>query len=182
MNKNKHLTIHNRLDIQQDLANSLSFKVIGAHLDKDCTTIYKEVKSHILFFKRGASYRPFNDCPHRMHCYHYGDICGKCSRKTKTKCSSCASCLNHCPDYKKEECTLLKKLPYVCNGCGIKHMCTLETHLYDAHTVRPERIRSNKNGVLFWLYLALILRKKSLHSLILCSVLFLKTDSLFTAS
>lgn len=120
--------------------------------------------------------------PHRMHCYHYGDICGKCSRKTKTKCSSCAGCLNHCPDYKKEECTLLKKLPYVCNGCGIKHMCTLEKHLYDAYTVRPERIRSNKNGVLFWLYLALILRKKSLHSLILCSVLFLKTDSLFTAS
>lgn len=138
MNKNKHLTIHNRLVIQKDLTNRLSFKAIGIHLGKDCTTISKEVKSHILFLKKGAPYRPFNDCLHRSHCYHYGDICGKCSRKAKTKCSSCTSCLSHCPDYTKEECPLLKKPPYVCNGCGIMHMCTLEKHLYDAQYAQNE--------------------------------------------
>ena len=38
MKKNKHLTLDERIDIQNDLNKNLSFKAIGAHLGKDCTT------------------------------------------------------------------------------------------------------------------------------------------------
>ena len=62
MRKNKHLTLDERIDIQNDLNKNLSFKAIGAHLGKDCTTISKEIRNHILFAKKGAPYRKFNDC------------------------------------------------------------------------------------------------------------------------
>lgn len=42
MKKNKHLTLDERIDIQNDLNKNLSFKAIGAHLGKDCTTIQKK--------------------------------------------------------------------------------------------------------------------------------------------
>ena len=96
MKKNKHLTLDERIDIQNDLNKNLSFKAIGAHLGKDCTTISKEIRNHILFSKKGAPYRKFNDCIHRFHCSHYGDICRNCSRKQKHECSTCGECLELC--------------------------------------------------------------------------------------
>lgn len=138
MKKNKHLTLDERIDIQNDLNKNLSFKAIGAHLGKDCTTISKEIRNHILFSKKGAPYRKFNDCIHRFHCSHYGDICRNCSRKQKHKCSTCSECLELCSDYEKQECPFLKKPPYVCNGCGKRQECTLEKHLYDARYAQKE--------------------------------------------
>jgi len=43
----------------------MSFKAIRALLEKDCTTITKEIKVHMIHEKKGASYRPFNDRIHR---------------------------------------------------------------------------------------------------------------------
>lgn len=129
MKKNKHLTLDERIDIQNDLNKNLSFKAIGAHLGKDCTTISKEIRNHILFAKKGAPYRKFNDCIHRFHCSHYGDICETCSRKQKHQCSTCGGCLELCPDYEKQECPFLKKPPYVCNGCGKSMNVPLKTSL-----------------------------------------------------
>lgn len=62
MNKQKHLTIESRFIIETKLNERQSFKAIGRLLDKDCTTISKEVKNHITFEKIGAHGRAFNDC------------------------------------------------------------------------------------------------------------------------
>jgi len=51
-NKNKHLTLDDRFDIQHGLDACLSFKAIGAQIRKDCTTISKEVRAHIIFERR----------------------------------------------------------------------------------------------------------------------------------
>ena len=48
-NKNKHLVLDDRYEIQHGLNESLSFKAIGTAIGKDCTTISKEVKAHIIF-------------------------------------------------------------------------------------------------------------------------------------
>ena len=56
-NKNKHLVLDDRYDIQHGLDASLSFKAIGAAIGKDCTTVSKEVRAHIIFVKKGAPYR-----------------------------------------------------------------------------------------------------------------------------
>ena len=49
MSDNKHLTLDNRYDIQHFLDDGLSFKAIALKLGKDCSTISKEVKRHIIF-------------------------------------------------------------------------------------------------------------------------------------
>lgn len=138
MTKNKHLVLDERYEIQHGLDDSLSFKAIGSKIGKDCTTVSKEVRGHIIFEKKGAPYRPFNDCTNRSHCSHYGDACGECTRKNKKKCSCCGSCIPTCPDYEKETCPLLLKPPYVCNGCSMRNLCTLEKHFYDARFAQKE--------------------------------------------
>lgn len=69
MNKNKHLVFDERYVIEHSLNKNMSFKAIGKQILKDCTTVSKEVKAHIIFEKKGAPYRPFNDCLNRKHCF-----------------------------------------------------------------------------------------------------------------
>lgn len=138
MNKNKHLKLDDRYQIAHGLNDQLSFKAIALKLGKDCTTISKEVRGHMVFEKKGAPYRPFNDCISRSHCIHSGDVCEVCQRSRKLSCRSCSECTRHCPDYCKEECPLLLKPPYVCNGCFKRNECTLEKHLYDALKAQKE--------------------------------------------
>ena len=45
--KNKHLTLDDRLEIQDCLYHGMSFKAIAARIGKDPTTVSKEVKKHL---------------------------------------------------------------------------------------------------------------------------------------
>lgn len=116
--KNKHLSFDDRLEIERGLKDNLSFKQIGKNIGKDCTTVSKEIKNHIIFKDTGAVGRPFFDCINRFNCQH----------KVKgTKCNP-----KNCEYYQKETCKKLSKPPYVCNGCPNKINCTLSKQLYDA--------------------------------------------------
>ena len=44
--KNKHLSFDDRLEIEKGLKENKSFKAIGTIINKDCTTISKEIKNH----------------------------------------------------------------------------------------------------------------------------------------
>ena len=46
MSNNKHLSFDDRLIIKNNLSLSKSFKYIGKLLNKDCTTISKEIRNH----------------------------------------------------------------------------------------------------------------------------------------
>ncbi len=138
MNKNKHLTLDDRYDIQHALAERLSFKAIGRKLERDCTTIAKEVKNHIYFSKAGSYSRPFNDCIHRVSCKFYGTACKECDHISKNRCAVCIKCTISCVNYEKEVCSRLLKPPYVCNGCEKRRNCTLEKRTYDAHKAHME--------------------------------------------
>ena len=139
MNKNKHLILDERYVIEHSLNENMSFKAIGKQILKDCTTVSKEVKSHIVFEKKGAPYKPFNDCLNRRHCSHHGYVCISCERhKSRHKCSVCDHCTTSCADYSKEECPKLSKAPYVCNGCDMSNNCTLEKRFYKALVAQKE--------------------------------------------
>ena len=139
MNKNKHLILDERYVIEQSLNENMSFKAIGKQILNDCTTVSKEVKSHIVFEKKGAPYKPFNDCLNRRHCSHHGYVCISCERhKSRNKCSVCDHCTTSCADYSKEECPKLSKAPYVCNGCDMSNNCTLEKRFYKALVAQKE--------------------------------------------
>ena len=52
MSKNKHLILNERYNIEHGLDKKLSFKAIAKDIDKDCSTISKEIRAHIIFEKR----------------------------------------------------------------------------------------------------------------------------------
>ena len=63
MSKYSHLNNEDRSQIETGLINSKSFKEIGEAVGKDCTTIAKEIRSHMVFRKTGAYGRPSTTAP-----------------------------------------------------------------------------------------------------------------------
>jgi len=137
MKKYKHLTSFDRDIIQRRLIAGESFKSIGRELDKDPTTISKEVRVHIQFKQTGGYGRSYNDCRHRKNC-SATHLCG--NKRCKRYCCFCKAhrCSLLCPDYQAQICTKLDKPPYVCNGCEDKSRCTLEKRLYSAAHAQKE--------------------------------------------
>lgn len=137
MSTQKHLNLEDRYIIQHSLEHCLSFKAIGRGLNKDCTTISKEVKNHCVFRKSGAYGRPFNNCIHRKHCdIHH--LCKVCKHKAHHSCKTCNICTTMCHQYKVQICVKLSKPPYVCNGCIELKQCTLEKAFYNARDAQKE--------------------------------------------
>ena len=127
----KHLTLNDRIYIENELAKGTTFKDIAAFLCKDPTTISKEVRTHRLsdWYHKGTFYNAKNFCIHRYHCQKT-NACGKillCG----IKCASCPTCNQTCKDFEKERCKRLDKAPYVCNGCTKKiNHCTIAHKYY----------------------------------------------------
>ena len=136
--KNKHLSFDERLEIEKGLKEGLSFKQIGNNIGKDCTTVAKEIKNHILYRNIGCPGRGFNDCAHRYKCEY---------RSTDIICDK-----SHCDHYQQEKCLKLLKPPYVCNGCKNKHRCTLSKQIYEseyAYREYKDTITDTRLGINF---------------------------------
>ena len=112
----KHLSLDERMDIEKYLTQNKSFKEIGRLVNKNCTTISKEIKNHYVTKNTGCVGRKFNNCIYRATCPNRGKLCT----------------LGNCSEFKEEKCPLLNKPPYVCNGCKNKTHCTLTKHFYDS--------------------------------------------------
>ena len=130
----KHLTLEDRIYIENELNKGTSFKNIAKFLCKDPTTISKEARAHRLsdWYHKGTFYNAKNFCIHRYHCKKTNS-CGKiilCG----VKCVSFPTCNQTCKDFVKERCSRLDKAPYVCNGCpkAIHHCSIAHKYRYDA--------------------------------------------------
>ena len=139
----KHLTLEDRIYIENSLNKGSTFKDIAKYLCKDPTTISKEVKAHRLsdWYHKGAFYNAKNFCIHRYHC-RKTNACGKiilCG----IKCASCPTCNQTCPDFEKERCNRLDKAPYVCNGCDkkINHCTIAHKYTYNARFAVVRQIK-----------------------------------------
>ena len=139
MAKYKQLTHEQRKQIETGLQQQDSFKKIAETIGKDCSTISKEVRSHLIYRKTGAYGKPFNDCSLRKKCRQI-DICPTCSasKRRPLYCSFCGRCLHTCVSYHKQVCPKLSKPPYVCNGCKQQRLCTLEKKFYNAALAQKE--------------------------------------------
>lgn len=131
----KHLTLEDRIYIENELNKGTSFKDIARYLCKDPSTISKEVKAHRLsdWYHKGTFYNAQNFCIHRYHC-RKTNVCGKIML-CGIKCTSCPSCNQNCRDFEKERCGRLDRAPYVCNGCEkqINHCTIAHKYRYNAH-------------------------------------------------
>lgn len=145
----KFFTYENRLELQKYLKDSVSFKEISRRMDKNPTTISREVRKYSSEIATGYPGFPFNSCKNRFDCRRK-DVCGKdCSRKAQY-CKLCTFCNTHCPDFIEEVCTARFRVPYVCNGCETIGKCTLLKNIYDAehaHIRAHEKISASRSGL-----------------------------------
>lgn len=132
----KHMTLSERKDIEIWLKEGKSFKEIGRNLSKDCTTISKEVRYHLIERKSGAWGQAYNACTLRFGCKK-SLLCNNhdCGRK---KCNFCDICNNFCDSFNEEKCRKLDKPPYVCNSCDKLKKCTLRKKFYVAKDAQNE--------------------------------------------
>jgi len=130
MPNQKHLTLDDRSYIHASLNAGHSFRQIARHLDKDPSTISKEVRHHRMLLQTGAFGRIPNKCIHRETC----TVSGLCDQPgcNRDFCRYCKKCNSRCPAFKEEHCHLLSKPPYVCNGCKLLKRCVLTKYFYRA--------------------------------------------------
>ena len=148
----QHLTLQDRLYIEESLNAGTSYRDIAKYLCKDPTTVAKEVKRHRVSSSsdHGSFNNPKNFCIHRYRCKKT-NACDKlflCDRK----CRSCTKCNQVCKDFVRERCDRLDHAPYVCNGCpNQRSRCTIATK-YDYNARAAQRfyeqtLSSSRAGV-----------------------------------
>lgn len=125
----KHMTLSDRIFIEQSLANHNSFKEIASVLKKDPSTISKEIRKHRTF-KEGSHYNLKNNCALLSSCQRLRICAGKLCNYLCKRSKSC-DCTKHCPDFTPYLCPKLMKPPYVCNGCS-NHSCRYDKFFYRA--------------------------------------------------
>ena len=125
----KHMTLSDRIFIEQSLANHNSFKEIASVLKKDPSTISKEIRKHRMF-KEGSHYNLKNNCALLSSCQRVR-ICDRKLCNSLCKRSKTCDCTKHCPDFTPYLCPKLTKPPYVCNGCP-NHACRYDKY-FPAH-------------------------------------------------
>lgn len=138
MPNNKHLDLSDRTTIETELDKGSSFKHIALALDKDPSTISKEVRAHLTIEAVGGFRIKYNACANRLQCEKVR-ICHPCKASRNYKlCRRCGLCNAFCDDFLPYDCPRLKKPPYVCNGCGSRPECTLKKHFYHAEIAHKD--------------------------------------------
>ena len=109
----KHLTLSDRIYIQQGLLEHKTFREIASFLSKDPSTISKEIRRSL--DEQSIPHYKGNDCRFFLNCTR--------SRLCPDNCAEfCKYCNDHdcrwlCTDYQPNKCPGLRTPPYVCNGC-----------------------------------------------------------------
>lgn len=118
----RHLTYSDRCYIEQALISKSSFSAIATYLEKDPSTISKEIRRHSTP-SDSFEHTSLNSCLHRHKCHIHG-LCMACNTPSR-RCAFCkiADCTKYCKHYESSNCDLLEKPPYVCNGCKDKNKC-----------------------------------------------------------
>ena len=98
--------------IETKLNEGQNFKAISSFLNKDFSTISKEVKNHLSFEKSGAYGKSFNDCllAFQRKCSAQ-KVCPECSSHNNRPCCSCGKCSSSCILYEKYVCPKLSNPP-----------------------------------------------------------------------
>lgn len=81
--KHKHLTLDNRIEIQECLSKGMTFKAIGKRIGKDPTTVSKEVKAH-LQTHTNSFVKSDLPCPLLLKAPF---VCNCCQKRHRSSCS-----------------------------------------------------------------------------------------------
>ena len=110
----------------------------------------REIKSKMIKLRTGGQGFSYNNCRLRRTCTK-NNVCVPCRASRKQSlCRRCKLCNNLCKDYQADFCELLRKPPYVCNGCGKKTFCSLEKSFYYASKAEQkyrELLSESRTGI-----------------------------------
>ena len=126
--KNTHLTLEDRKKIQEGLENELSRTEIAKNINKDISTVAKEIKNRRKLKPRN----PFNN------------------PITCTKFKDCRICPGKCSEYEEIKCTRRDRKIGVCNLCPNISKCRLDKYFYyakQAHESYLYTLKDSREGV-----------------------------------
>lgn len=126
--KNKHLTLEDRKKIQDGLENELSRTEISKIINKDVSTVAKEIKIRRKLKPRN----PFNN------------------PITCTKFKECRICHGKCSEYEEIKCLRRDRKVGVCNLCPKINNCKLDKYFYyakQAHENYLYTLKDSREGV-----------------------------------
>ena len=128
---NKHLTYEERNFIEIGLNNGRNFAEIAKDLNKDRTTVMREVQK-----------RKFRKNPSKFN--NRGSLCKNRYECNKFDCDKKKEC------YEEDICYKLTGAPYVCNGCEQKYKCRKIKYYYYAKFANDEyseNLRTSRYGI-----------------------------------
>lgn len=122
MSKNgKHLSLEDRIRIEESLANGASRSAIAQTLGKDKSTICKEVQKH-----------------RQNTTKYYGRAVGGVYDCVYIKECELKFCSKPCYRYERSRCSRRDRTVGVCNGCDRKSQCQLTKITYNAHKAHQQ--------------------------------------------
>lgn len=132
--KQKHLTKEQRERIEKGIRDGEKLIEIAKAIDKDPTTISKEVKLHRKEALPIATTRLVSFC---TKCSNFRNcklqmMCPSRDRSCTTYCKSCVAAdpTQKCNNFILKTCKRIIKFPYVCNGCKERSRCLLKKYEY----------------------------------------------------
>ena len=145
----KHLSLSDRIFIEQELVQGNSFSSISKSLGKDPTTISKEVKKHRIISSEDWKVNTCRGCINYNQCSEH-HVCG--SEDCKRICIHCRKFRVHelCDKYHPHICNQPFKPPYVCNSCTRYRSCLLEKAKYIAYKAQKNYetlLSSSRKGI-----------------------------------
>lgn len=81
--KNKHMTLDDRIEIQECLCKGMTFKAIGRRIGKNQTTVSREIKLHLQPYTNGYV-RSDGVCTKLLKAPF---VCNGCEKKGRSSCS-----------------------------------------------------------------------------------------------
>ena len=126
--KNTHLSLEDRKKIQEGLENQLSRTEIARNINKDISTVAKEIKNRRKLKPRN----PFNN------------------PITCTKFKECRICHGKCSEYEEIKCLRRDRKVGVCNLCPKISNCRLDKYFYyakQAHEDYLYTLKDSREGV-----------------------------------
>lgn len=142
----KHLTPLDREDIEKLLKLGFKFCDIADRLQKDSSTISKEIKKHRTEYTPPSFNNRVNFCKHKRNC----KVTKLCNSICTKKCSNCFKCNDICQNFEKDVCEKLSKAPYVCNACDNYTQCRKIKYIYIATEAQKQyesTLISSRQGI-----------------------------------
>ena len=150
--KNRHMTLEMRERIEKGIRDKEKLKDIANAIDKDPTTISKEVlkrRNKIEVDTKPIPTTSCWSCINKVNCI-YRRMCN--NEKCGAFCKYCkkVDVTQFCKQYKEHKCKRITRFPYVCNGCSTRRTCYSQKYEYQplfAHKEYLKELHESRQGL-----------------------------------